>query len=378
MHRRLLFVVSIVALLSACETAPPGGGYVGSFDAAGAGQDASGGGAQDTAGGGGGAQDTAGGGGGTDTAGGGGGKPVAQIDPACIDGTMTSEAPPTAGTSIADLVAAYNADDAYGFVLDVLDRRYPTGSFLVEQSVAKASQNCFDLFLPQQLRGNAAMVLDRLEVIVHECGHLYDWAMSDFGSSYYHIADGVTRSCPGAKHQGANKTVARSLLNNDAYSALRPPCKSGKKGTHGCDSYADIYLDGDPTDAKFESGDQGFATLHEETVQYVHSLAVKMGMADKILGKTSARDGILTFLWYTMRYLHMVRLEYPDSYSVIASNACWREAVLLTWGRAWHLIEASKGNGGLGIDDAKLFELVAEPALLDEIARLRAAHGCGG
>ncbi|MCB9740927.1 MAG: hypothetical protein H6747_16795, partial [Deltaproteobacteria bacterium] len=258
-----LALVSLLVIAMGCSSAPPGGGgysyaadgVAGSDGVAGAdgtvGSDTAGGGATDAGGGsvdsggtGGGAADS---GGGKPDSGGGGGGTVPNIAPGCADGTMTGEVPPTADASIQDLVAGYSSEKAYEFVLDVLDRRYPTGAFLIEQGVAKAQQNCFELFLPAALRGNVKQVIDRIEVLVHECGHLYDLSQGGFSGSHYHIFDGVTRTCSGGKHTGPNKTIARSLLNTDAYSAKRPPCKSGNKGSHGCDSYADIYLDGDPT-----------------------------------------------------------------------------------------------------------------------------------
>jgi hypothetical protein len=334
-------MLAVAGLALGCESAPPGNVFAGGVD---------GGGSLD------------------------GGGATSHTVAGCPDSTLVG-AIPTADAAIDDLVAAYSPDGAFDFVLDVLDRRYPVGAFLVEQGVAKGQQNCFDLFLPQQLRGTAKGTLDRIEVLVHECGHLYDLAMGGFVKAHYHIDEGVTRTCNGGNTQGSNKTVARSLINGDAYSAKRPPCSKGK-GSHGCDSYGDVYLSGDPTDGKFESGDQGFSLLHEETVQYVHSLATQLAMVDRVVGSTSARDGILTFLWYTMRYLRLTRLEYPDAYKVIASDACWREAVLLTWGRAWRMLDASANDARLGIDDAKIMELVLVPELLAEIDLLRVAQGC--
>ncbi len=292
----------------------------------------------------------------------------------CLDGSL-DEAGPTPAASIEALVNGYDKSQALQLVVEVLGLRYPTGRFLVEEGIAKGQQNCFELFLPASQRGSAKQVLDRLEVLVHECGHLYDLAKGGFAGAHYHIADGVTRTCKGGSSQFGGKTFARSLLQGDAYAALRPDCAKGK-GSHGCDSYAKIYLSGDPSDQKFESGDQGFDMLHEETVQYVHSLATQMGMSDRVIGATSARDGILTFLWYTERYLRMARLEHPDVYTLLSTDACWREAILLTWGRAWRFLAMTADEAKLGIDDDALLTLVEDPELLQEIELLRVAAGC--
>lgn len=307
---------------------------------------------------------------------GGGAGASAHLKAGCIDGAY-EEALPTPEGSIEALIGAYEAKNAFEFVLAVLAVRYPTGRFLVDQGVAKAKQNCFELFLPAALRGTAKSTLDRIEVLVHECGHLYDLSVGSFSGHHYHISETVQRTCSGGSSQGGGKMFARSRLQSDTYSLLRPPCSKGS-GPHGCDSYADIYLNGNPDDAKFESGDQGFDMLHEETVQYVHSLATASAFSDRIAGSTSARDGILTFLWYTERYLRLARTEYPAAYAKLADDPCWREAILLTWGRAWRMLDATATNKKLGIQDKTILPLVDDPDLLNEIELIRTKHGCKG
>ena len=116
--------------------------------------------------------------------------------------------------------------------------------------------------------------------------------------------------------------------------------------------------------------------MHEETLQYIHSLATGYAINDYISGSISERDGILTFLWYTTRYLRMARLEYPETYSLLSEDSCWRDLILTTWGRAWLYLDVTAEMGHLGINDAFLEELVREPVLLDEIDRLRTLDGC--
>ena len=116
--------------------------------------------------------------------------------------------------------------------------------------------------------------------------------------------------------------------------------------------------------------------LHEETLQYIHSLASGYAFNDFYSGATSERDGILTFLWYTTRYLRMARLDYPQTYQLLSEDSCWRELILSTWGRAWLYLDATDGFSQLGIDDVDLEALVREPVLLEEIERLRALQGC--
>lgn len=297
------------------------------------------------------------------------------IDPSCTDG-MFSEALPTPDADIADLVAAYSASDPTSFIEASLARRYPTGRELVMGG--RAGQDCVGIFLRDT--SSAAAVIPQIGTVVHECGHFFDGALSSGSSNTYVINDAPTRiTCDqGDTTTRFGLTFARSRIKDDEYAARRPPCD----GTPGdCDFYADIYLDGDPDDATFEGGDQGFNMLFDELVQYVNSLATALAYTNELNTggrRASDRDGLLTFLWYTMRYLRMARLEHPSAYAHLLSGdgACWRDAILTVWGRAWLYLEATDGMVHLGIDDAELMSLVEDPSLLEEIQRLRDAAGC--
>ena len=135
-------------------------------------------------------------------------------------------------------------------------------------------------------------------------------------------------------------------------------------------------MDGDPNNGNFESGDQGYGMLHEETLQYVNSLATSYAFADEMAYSTSARDGILDLFVVYHGYLRMARLEHPQTYTLLSQNLCWRDLILNTWGRAWLYLELTAGTSNLGINDDFLMTLVMEPELLAEIQRLRDIEGC--
>lgn len=289
------------------------------------------------------------------------------VDPGCVDGEYR-EAIPSELASIDDLVANYSEADYLSFVDDVLARRYPLGAHLVSEGNRLGESrfgNCVSLFTSR--RGQASTLLRELSTVVHECGHILDLSLGGFTSATYVVTTSRDFTCErgDAVSQGGD-TFARSLINGDAYGPLLPD-----------DIYKDIYLDGDPTDGRFDGGDQGFDSVLEEALQYVNSLATDYHLRDRLGGFTiSARDGILTFLWYIQRYLRMARLGHPAAYSRLTNDACWREAILTVWGRAWLYLEASRNVPQLGIDDAEIEALVLDPDLLDEIARVRGAHGC--
>ncbi len=299
--------------------------------------------------------------------------PSARVDPTCRDG-MYAEVPPDLSVSVADL--AFSGDVA-GFVDASLARRYPFGGSLVASGRmdTRFGGDCSVIFAGSPT--SAADVFRSLDTIVHECGHFADGRLSTGPRNTYLIQSELTYACErGDTTTRGGDTFARSRIRTDEYQALRPPCDS--PGQRGCDGYANIYLNGDPDDAMFESGDQGFNLLLEETVQYVNSLVTAYAFSDQIRpgSSTSARDGILTFLWYVERYLHLARSTYPDAYARISGDACFRDAILTVWGRAWLFLERTRDLGALGIEDDVLETYVSDPVLLDEIERLRVLAGC--
>jgi len=297
------------------------------------------------------------------------------VDSDCIDGQY-SETPPDTVADISSPMDSYSSGQVVDFIESVLDIRYPIGSALTMAGYADPggfSDDCISFFLNDTSSANA--VIGQLSTIVHECGHFYDLNSGGWSDDVYHITEQLSFSCSqGTIPEYGGKTFARSLINNDPYASLHTPCANFTDS--GCDSYAAIYLNGDPSDATFDSGDQGFNMLFEETVQYVNSLATGYAFESEFNYSVSERDGILTFLWYTMRYLRMARLEHPEAYALLSSDPCWREAILTVWGRAWFFLGLTDSISSLGINDEFLMGLVDDEQLLGEIQRLRDAQGC--
>ena len=191
-------------------------------------------------------------------------------------------------------------------------------------------------FSAADYRGTAAKVLSHIGVMVHECGHVYDGGLGTFSATGYQITEALRFTCNGASYTGASATFAR------------------------------------------KSGDQGFNLVLEEAVQYVNSLATARAFEDEQPQgrQVSERDGILTYLWYVERYLHMARIEYPAQYTYLMADKKWRDAILTMWDRAWISLDATKRRNSLGIADAKPDPLVHDSVLLDEIQREHVASGC--
>lgn len=295
------------------------------------------------------------------------GGPAPVVSATCIDGQYDEELPDDRA-AIGDLIDAYSAQDYLAFTDQVLARRYPFGGFLVSaanEGGAGGLGNCITAFTSN--RASASGLIGELSTVVHECGHIYDLTRGGFSSDHYavHFETGFTCERGDTTARGG-ETFARSRLNHDAFAALLPD-----------DFYRDVYLDGDPDDGRFDGGDQGFNSVLEETTQYVNSLATDWALRDNLGSwSISSRDGILTFLWYIQRYLHMARRDFPGAYQRLSGDPCWRQAILTVWGRAWLYLDLTEDIAQLGLDDDAIEALVLMPELLDEIELLRRAHGC--
>ena len=264
--------------------------------------------------------------------------------------------------------SSYNVANLNQFILDLLELRYPTGAYIVNEALNSNSQlgDCVAYFAYDT--SSAEKVIDTLSTVVHECGHFLDIELGGWTSDVFVLTEDLTLQCEGGdKFEYGGNTFVRSELMNDTFASLRPMCEDGQWG--GCDSYADVYLVGD-------SGNQGFNTVMEEVVQYINSLATGYAFHDQSNWTVSQKDGILTFLWYMQRYLYLARTQYPETHSFILGNACYRELILTAWGRAWLYLDVTDAYPKLGMEDDLLKELVMAPELLAEIQSVREAHGC--
>lgn len=298
--------------------------------------------------------------------------PMGPVDPGCVDGQYSETLPVMGDFSQAE--ANYSPASIETFVLAALQARYEVGHDVVSGAVDSGAFPCIDQFISDS--SSAAGVVRAMSTVVHECGHSYDIGQAGFGDDHFFLTSQTSFTCSqGDTTSRGGKTFARSRMNNDMFGPSRPKCNGSNMP--GCDFYADVYLDGDPDDANFDGGDQGFNSVLEETTQYVNSLATGYAFRDRYSSQISERDGLLTFLWYIGRYLHMARTQYPDAHAFILGSPCYREAILSVWGRAWIYLDATENERNLGIDDDAIMALVMDDVILSEIQRVREAHGCG-
>lgn len=294
------------------------------------------------------------------------------VDPNCIDGQY-SETLPTGEESISDL--AYDSSNLVDSALRFLDRRYPNGAEIISGCLENDTpERCVERWYGPSGPSDETDFLLGLSTAVHEGGHLNDLGRNGSGFGTYWVTNETVLTCEdGDSIPRGGMTFARSEIYSDEFQSGFRPCES--LTDNDCDNYALIYLDpASPTGTLGPS--QGFSSVMEEALQYVNSLATGHSFRDQIRGARSERDGILAFLWYVERYLHKARIEFPDAYAFISGSACWREVILTIWGRAWLYLEHTEGETELEVDADIFMNLVRTPVLVEEIERIRTAHGC--
>ena len=242
---------------------------------------------------------------------------------------------------LSDLEGSFSSLGLRGVSEAIADRRYPTGRVFID-ALSDAELQTF-LFGANDLDG----VLDYYEFAIHEGCHI--WGFDYFtGSSYaYNIADDLIIQTPYLDNFDRSDILDRHV-------------------DPGADFYADTYLTG-------SSGAQGFNTLLDEYNAYTHSLAISYCTRDQLASgaSTSARDGILTMMYYVETYLKIAREEHPEQYQEIIDDPAHVEVILTIWDRAEFWLEVTADEPGLGISDDVIETWTYDPDNYAEIEALR-------
>jgi hypothetical protein len=220
--------------------------------------------------------------------------------------------------------------------------RYPTGlPFLEAQR---------DTELDAWFTGAAdsfAGVAKRFDTAVHEGSHI--WSFRRFSPA--------TQTYP----VDAESTLRAKRLRNFPRSEILD-----LHVDPAADSYAKTYLEGD-------SGKQGFNSLLDEYNAYAHSLASRYCTRDFVQAnaRVTARDGVLTFMYYVEVYLQLARTRHAADYRSILADEGHRRVIVTVWDRAELWLRRSASDPRLGVADATIRDWVYAPERLEEIARVR-------
>lgn len=242
---------------------------------------------------------------------------------------------------LSDLAAAYNPATYRTTIQAIADRRYPIARAFID---VQTDGELGTWFFP---RMTFAEVLDRFELGVHEGDHIFSFSKVMSGTYFYRVHAGLDIRAKQLTNFPRSEILARHV-NADA------------------DTYDETYLVG-------SSGRQGFNNLLDEFNAYTHSLAAKYCTRDSIPARsmTSARDGILTMMYYVELYLKVARENHPADYTAIKADPEHIRLILSLWDRAEFFLKVTSSRPELGNRHATIRTWTYDPANLMEIRRLR-------
>lgn len=260
------------------------------------------------------------------------------------DPTYAEEIPGCTALSPVDALEKAYAPGALRPAAEGLARlRYPTGLPFLTAQDDKVLKTWF-LHAPDTFSG----VASRFDAAVHEGAHVWGAKRFDGVSQTYPVRDDLP--------------IKAKLQKNFHWKEIL-----GQHVDRPSDTYARIYLDG-------PSGAQGFNVLLDEYVAYAHSLASRYCTRDLLPegARVSARDGILTMMYYLETYLAIGRTSHPADYAAILADPGTRKVILTVWDRAEFWLRKSAALPALGIQAETIEGWVYEKDRLAEIARVRA------
>lgn len=247
-------------------------------------------------------------------------------------------------SDVASIRSAYEPSKLRAAAEALATKRYPLG---VEFLRAQDDKQLFTWFE----HGGATFddLASSFDTAVHEGAHIWGFKRFSPRTQTYGVSADVTLTLP-------------RLSNFDRSEILKVHVSPAT------DDYAKIYLTG-------KSGAQGFNMLLDEYNAYVHSLASRYCTRDLLPDNlhVSARDGILTFMYYVETYLQLARTQHPKDYRAIVEDAAHRQLILGVWARAEYWLRKSATDVRLGITDETIEGWVYDASRLAEIAAVRDA-----
>jgi hypothetical protein len=241
---------------------------------------------------------------------------------------------PTA--SLSDLSAGYSASNWAATVMEVTDRRYPSGNTLL---TVTQSDSWWGAFTDSS---SWTSLMDSLMTMHHEQTHYYDYANALFPVYFgYFIREDWQPQVD--FYEGFPRAEIYSMLTDSS-----------------TDLYSSTYLVGG-------QGSYGFMELLDEHNCYINGLAALSLVGEYIPFGLSGRDGAVAFTYYLELYLQRARNVYPSLHADICGDPDMRDLILVQWLRMHYFLQFSDAFPNLGIYDVAIEQHMYDPALQWEI-----------
>lgn len=253
----------------------------------------------------------------------------------------------TALPDLSDLKAGYDPSQWYPTFLDLLDRRYPTGRYIVE-SLANSQQEAQTWLQAVGSIDTFAGLVDGANTTVHEMNHglsFQEGIATNFDTYAFVLREDIIYIVPRIS----------TFNRKEILPYLTGPLAKGSNGYY-------FYIEDTISSHDF------FSVLDEFNA-YIHSSFTGYGLHDELAPglKTSDRNGTLTFMLYTQYYLLHARENHPDVYAAILADADIKELVGSLWKRAMFILDVTKDISSLEINAAPLETLMLSAELQQEI-----------
>lgn len=241
------------------------------------------------------------------------------------------------GVSIDDLQSSYSGGNWLSISLQVLERRYPTGWFVLD-----AEQN------DSQLQGfvdtsSWGAFVTSLDTMVHEESHGWDFEHSSSGSHNYVLRDDLQLQAP-ESNTWPRSDILQYITDNTTQ------------------MYDDVYLTG-------EQGTYDAIFLMDEMNAYANGLATLTSVHEHVPPSISSRDGAAAMTLYLELYLKAGRTSHPAQYASMKADASWQKLVRYEWARVHFWDNEAKPFGNLAIDADAIWAKIDEPGNLDEVTQ---------
>lgn len=235
---------------------------------------------------------------------------------------------------LSDLKNAYSRNAWKGPSLEAMNRRYPTGYFVLN---AQQSDSQLGNFV--DVSSWASLMQSMMMTMNAETG-IYDFGHSQSAHTYVLRSDMVLSLTPVATWQ---RGEVMSLITD------------GSTSTY----------DGSELEGNAASDD--FVTLADDNTAYTNGLGSITAVGDQVTSGISARDGVAANAYYLELYLKVGRTNHASQYAGLEASADWQKLVRYLWARAFFWDAQAKPNANLDIASAPIWAHVNEAANLDEI-----------
>lgn len=270
--------------------------------------------------------------------------PTATFTPSPTPTPEGYQEPLTDFPDLADLESGYDAADWYATFLEILERRYKAGRYIVVN--VDDSEREAKSWAGSNTRSFEQLV-DIAPHVVHEMNHMLGMqegvTKTQFAKYVFPVRDEelveVTR------HETFNRSEIARYVTGDLENM-----------------YKSIYLTG-------SMGRQGFFTLLDEYNAYTHSMFTGYGLHDmaKTGSSVSHRDGLVTFMMYSQFYLRRAREHHPDDYELLRTDEDVRALVELLWERSNFILDETADIPGLSLDCEAIEAEVNKPEMRAEM-----------